>query len=507
MKLKKLISALKNYQIFNSINREDLEVTGISFDSRTIKPNEIFVAIKGENFDGHKFINSAIKNGASTIILENYKHLANCSIPFIVVPNTREALATLSATFYNYPARKMRIIGVTGTDGKTTTATIIYNILKTAGFRVGLITSINAVVGNKIYETGFHTTTPNAVDMQRYLSEMLSAGTEYVVIEASSHGLAQHRVDMCEFDIAVITNITQEHLDYHKNIQQYKEAKAKLFQYLNTNFHKPNITKISILNKDDDSFDFLKKIKSDIQYRYGFDQQADFSVENVQYSENGMKFRVKTPTDCFPIETNLLGEYNVSNILAAIAVAYSQNVSIGAIQKGIKSTEKVKGRMEIIPHNAGNFKVIIDFAHTANALQKALESARKFTSNNLIVVFGCAGLRDKSKRKKMGELAGKLSDKIFITAEDPRTESLEDIMNEIALGCEIANRKEGIDFFRISDRKGAITSAILSASDGDVVITCGKAQEKTMCFGEKEYPWDEYEVVQSALKMKISKEN
>ncbi len=504
MRLKKLLQSLKEYKAYNLERVENIEISGISFDTRTIKPNEIFVAIKGENFDGHKFVNSAIKNGASTIIIENYKYIANCSIPFIVVPNTREALATLSATFYNYPARKMRVVGVTGTDGKTTTATIIYNILKSAGFRVGLITSINAVIGNKIYETGFHTTTPNAVDMQKYLSEMLSAGTEYVVIEASSHGLAQHRVDMCEFDIALITNITQEHLDYHKSIQQYKNAKAKLFQSLNTSFHQPNIPKISILNKDDDSFNFLKKIKSDIQYSYGFDQQADFSVENVQYSENGMKFRVKTPKDYFPIETYLLGKYNIYNILASISVAYSQNISVKDIQKGIKSLEKVKGRMEIIPHIAGKFKVIIDFAHTPNALQKALECAKNIKTNNLIVVFGSAGLRDKYKRKAMGKIAGKLADKIFITAEDPRTESLEDIMNEIALGCEIANRKEGIDFFKIPDRKKAITKAVMSAQTGDIVITCGKAHERSMCFGEKEYFWDEYEVVKSALKMKKS---
>lgn len=505
MRLKKLLQSLKEYKVYNLERVENIEISSISFDSRKVKHGEIFCAIKGENFDGHKFVNSAIDNGAITIVLEDVENITKFDVPFIVVPNTREVLAILSSAFYNYPARKMRVIGVTGTDGKTTTATIIYHILKSTGFRVGLITSINAIIGNKKYETGFHTTTPNAVDMQKYLSEMLSAGTEYVVIEASSHGLAQHRVDMCEFDIAVITNITSEHLDYHKNIQQYKEAKAKLFQSLNTSFHKPNIPKISILNKDDDSFNFLKKIESDVQYSYGFDKNADFLVENVQYSENGMKFRVKTPEDYFPIETYLLGKYNIYNILASISVAYSQNISIKDIQKGIKSLEKVEGRMEIIPHNAGDFKAIIDFAHTPNALQKALECANNIKTNNLIIVFGSAGLRDKYKRKVMGEIAGRLADKIYITAEDPRTESLEGIMNEIAHGCEIANRKEGIGFWKIRDRKKAISEAIISAQTGDVVITCGKAHERSMCFGEKEYFWDEYEVVKSALQQKILK--
>jgi UDP-N-acetylmuramoyl-L-alanyl-D-glutamate--2,6-diaminopimelate ligase len=505
MKLKKLAEVLKECKMYNFDNTENIEISGISFDSRNIKPGDIFVAIKGENFDGHKFINSAIKNGASSIFIENVEYIAKSNIPCIVVLDTRKALAILSAIFYNYPAKKMRVIGVTGTDGKTTTTNLIYTILKSAGFKVGMISSINAIIGDKIYDTGFHTTTPNAVDMQKYLAEMLSAGTEYAVIETSSHGLAQHRVDMCEFDIAVITNITSEHLDYHKSIQQYKEAKAELFQSLNTSFYKPNIPKISILNRDDNSFNFLKKYKADILYSYGFNKQSDFSAEDIQYNEAGMKFSVKTPTGCFQIETNLLGKYNVYNILAAIAVACSQKIPTKFIKKGIESIKQIKGRMEFVSHNAGNFRVIIDFAHTPNALEKALGVARDIAENNVIVVFGCAGLRDKYKRKAMGKVAGKLADKIFITAEDPRTESLEDIMNEIALGCELVNRKEGIDFFKILDRQKAITTAIRSAQEGDVVITCGKAHEKSMCFGTKEYPWDEYEVIKSALKMKITK--
>ena len=507
MKLENLVSTLKSYKTYNFYNAGDIEISGISFDSRKIKSDEVFVAIKGENFDGHKFIKSAVENGAIAIVCENSSYISNPQIPVFIVQNSRKILATLAAEFYGHPARKMKVIGVTGTDGKTTTANLIFNILKTAGHKTGLISSINAVVGEKIYETGFHTTTPDAVQMQKYLEKMVIADTEFAVIETSSHGLAQHRVDMCEFDIAVITNITSEHLDYHKNFDDYRNAKARLFQSLNTNFRKDKVSKISILNKNDESFNFLKKFKSDIQYYYGFGKSADFSAENIQYKNQQMYFDVQTPNRTFPVKTSLLGRYNVSNILAAISVAYSQNISKEAIQNGIKSLKKVKGRMEFIPHNSGDFEVIIDFAHTANALENVLETAKMFTKNNLIVAFGCAGLRDKSKRKKMGKIAGELADKIFITAEDPRTESLEKIMNEIAKGCEFSNRKEEADFWKIPDRKEAIAKAILSAQDGDVVIICGKAQEKTMCFGEKEYPWDEYEVVKSALKTKISEKN
>jgi len=505
MKLKNLMSALKRYKTFNFEDADKIEISGISFDSRKVKQGDIFVAIKGENFDGHKFINSAIKNGATSIFIENVEYIAKSSIPCIVVPDTREALAALSAAFYNHPARKMRVIGVTGTDGKTTTATIIYQILKFAGFRAGLITSINAVIGDKIYDTGFHTTTPNAVDMQKYLAEMLSTGTEYVVIETSSHGLAQHRVHMCEFDIAVITNITSEHLDYHKNFAEYQGAKLKLFNYLNNSFKKQNVSKVSIINKDDASYNLVKDINSDIKLSYGLNNKADISAYDICFGKSQMKFDVKTPNEYFSVKTNLIGRYNIYNILAGIAVAYSQKIATKFIKKGIESIKQIKGRMEFISHNVGDFKVIIDFAHTPNALEKTLGVARDIAENNVIVVFGCAGLRDKYKRKAMGKVAGKLADKIFITAEDPRTESLDDIIDEIAQGCKLANRQEGIDFLKIPDRKEAITNAILSAQEEDVVIICGKAQEKSMCFGTKEYPWDEYGVVKSALKMKITK--
>ncbi|MEA3476391.1 MAG: UDP-N-acetylmuramoyl-L-alanyl-D-glutamate--2,6-diaminopimelate ligase [Candidatus Cloacimonadota bacterium] len=505
MKLKNLISALKWYKAYNFDNAENIKISGIAFDSRDIKQGNIFVAIKGENFDGNKFIPSAIKNGASSIFIENVEYIAKSNIPCIVVPDTREALAILSAAFYNHPARKMRVIGVTGTDGKTTTATIIYQILKFAGFRVGLITSINAVIGDKIHDTGFHTTTPNALDMQKYLAKMLSAGTEYVVIEASSHGLAQHRVDMCEFDIAVITNITSEHLDYHKNLDEYQSAKLKLFNYLYNSFRKQNVSKVSIINKDDASYNLLENINSDIKLSYGLNNKADISACDIYFDKLQMNFDVKTPDEHFSIATSLLGRYNIYNILAAISVAHSQKISIKSIIKGIESIKQINGRMEFISHNTSDFKVIIDFAHTPNALEKALGVARDVAENNVIVVFGCAGLRDKYKRKAMGKVAGKLADKIFITTEDPRTESVENIIGEIARGCKLANRQEGIDLFKIPDRKEAITNAILSAQEGDVVIICGKAQEKSMCFGTKEYPWDEYGVVKSALKMKITK--
>ena len=499
MKLKNLVSASKGYKTFNFDNADKIEISGISFDSRTIKQEDIFVAIKGENFDGHKHIEAAAEKGAKAIVCENSSHISNLKIPVFVVQNSREALAVLAAKFYDYPARKMKIIGVTGTDGKTTTANLIFNILKSAGYKVGLITSINAVIGDEIFETGFHTTTPDAVQMQKYLAEMVSANTDYAVIESSSHGLAQHRTDMCEFDVAVITNITSEHLDYHKNFNDYKDAKAKLFQSLSTNFHKNKISKVSILNKDDVSFELLKEFKSEFQFSYGFGKTVDFSAENIRYKNRQIHFNVQTPNQNFSIETNLLGRYNISNILAAVAVASSQNISKMAIQKGIKSLKKVKGRMEFIEHNSGDLEVIIDFAHTVNALENALKAAKRFTKNKLILVFGCAGLRDKSKRKKMGEIAGKFADKIFITAEDPRTESVEKIMNEIAKGCEISNRKENLDFWKISDRKKAITKAILFAEKEDLVICCGKAQETTMCIGEKEIPWDEYKVVKFAL--------
>ena len=501
MTLQKLLENLNDYVVLGNRHIHKIEISDISFDTRNLEKDDLFVAIKGIDTDGHNYIKKAIEKGAAAVLFEDEAYSPNDKITsFIQTKNTRDALSHLAAAFYGFPARKLKIIGVTGTDGKTTTSMLIHHILNAAGYKTGLITSINAIIGDKIFQTGFHTTTPDAVSIQKYLAEMVAAGSEYAVIETSSHGLAQYRVEACEYDVAVLTNITSEHLDYHRSREEYIHAKAHLFELLSSSYKKENVPKISVLNYDDSTFDTFQKFEADKHFSYGLSNNADFWADDISQEEGLLKFTIHTSKEKLKITSHLLGEYNVYNILAAIAVAYSQNISKEKIISAIESLQQIKGRMELIPHTQGNFIVIIDFAHTANALEQALRAIRTFTKGRIHVVFGSAGLRDVQKRKKMGKVAGKFADRIYITAEDPRTESVDAIIKEIAAGCMWEGRKEGKDFFMFPDREEAIEKAILSAEDGDTVITCGKAHETTMCYGTQELPWNEYLVVQNALK-------
>ncbi|MEA2104630.1 MAG: UDP-N-acetylmuramoyl-L-alanyl-D-glutamate--2,6-diaminopimelate ligase [Candidatus Cloacimonadota bacterium] len=497
MKLNKLLEEIEFTDVKNVSNPSNIEISSITFDSRKVETNSLFVAVKGENFDGHQFVKNAIKKGASAIVAENDNFvISNPKTPFIMVDNSRRILAHLAAAFYGHPSRKMKIIGITGTDGKTTTATIIYHILKHAGKKTGLISTLQANVGNNIIETGFHTTTPDSVTLQKYLAIMVEAGTEYAIIETSSHGLAQYRAEACDFDVGVITNLTPEHLDYHKNIEEYRKAKGKLFQYLSNPMESKSGKKIAILNRDDESYDFFQKYKSDISVNYGIKFKADYRASEIDFTAERTKFVVTSPPTDYEISTNLLGKYNVSNILAAITVCAQLGIKKQNIVNGISQIKRITGRLDRIEHSAGNFNIFIDFAHTPNGLKNVLETVRKFTKNKVHVIFGCPGFRDHSKRKPMGEIAARLADKIYITADDPRTESLQKIMSEIAEGCMLQNKVEKKDFWKIANREKAIRKAILSAEDGDTVIACGKAHEKTIAIGTEEIPWDEYAVVQ-----------
>ena len=500
MRLHELLTSLP----WPRTSEEDVEITAIASDSRQVKPGHLFVALKGLEYDGHQFIPEALARGARALLVEETATIPEVDLPLILVPNSRRALAHLAAAWYRFPSRRLRLIGVTGTDGKTTTATLVRAILEAAGQPAGMVTSVNAIIGDEEVETGLHTTTPEALELQGLLARMVEVGCEYAVIEATSHGLAQYRLEACHFDVAAITNITHEHLDYHKTFAEYREAKARLFKNLALSARKPNLSKVSVLNLDDPSFDYLKEIPTDKQIAYGLHHPADVTAEQVALLPTGTRFTTQTPVGSFPIHSSLLGEFNVYNLLAAIAVATSQEVPSGAIQEGISRISGVPGRMEKIDRGQP-FQVIIDFAHTPNALRHALEIARLMTGGRLFAVFGCAGLRDRAKRPMMGEIAGQLADRVIITAEDPRTEDLNAIMEEIARGCKKAGREEGTDFWRIGDRAEAIQFAIDGAEPGDLIIITGKGHEKSMCFGTTEYPWSDHEAVREALMRRLER--
>ena len=489
----------------------EVPITGISIDSRLVQPGHLFVAMKGGTVDGHTYILKAIENGAVAVVGE--WEMAGLAIPYIQLENSRRALTWIAAAFHDWPGRKLTMIGVTGTDGKTTTTNLIYKILLAAGIKAGMVSTVNAVIGDEVLDTGFHVTTPDAQDVQKYLNRMVDAGLTHVVLETTSHGWAQHRVDACEFDIGVVTNITHEHLDEHGSFENYRAAKARLFSSLENTRPKPQGNpRLAVINRDDPkSFDFLNNFIKVNRVNYGLRGEADVQALDIQYLPSGIHFTVKSSDFRIGISTRLFGAFNVSNCLAAFtATVTGLGISPEIAAQGIASLEGIPGRMERIDMGQ-DFTAIIDFAHTPNALKSALEAAKgmitteesnkdsRINRPRIIAVFGSAGLRDREKRRMMAETSAELADLTVLTAEDPRTESLDAILDEMAEGARSRNGREGETFWRIPDRGEAIRFALRQARPGDIVLSCGKGHEQSMCFGKTEYSWDDRTALRAAL--------
>ncbi len=385
--------------------------------------------------------------------------------------------ALLSAIYFNFPSKNLTVIGVTGTDGKTTTVNMIYHILKSNGQKVSMISSVNAQIGSKKIETGFHVTTPSPFQVQKLLRQSVISGDRYFVMEATSHGLDQNRLAFVNFIIAVKTNITEEHLDYHKTWERLAMAKLKLFKNV----------QYSVLNSDDKAYSFLKDKVSGTIITYSQKNKADISLQN------------------FPVKLKILGDFNISNALAAASVANILKIPKSKIISSLASFEGVAGRMEKVDLGQ-KFTVIIDFAHTPNSLKNALSALRSQVNpkSKVIAVFGAAGKRDKSKRQKMGVCAAELADISIITAEDPRSEKVEDISSQIAAGFRKSDKRENKDYYQIAQRREAINFAISKARDGDIVGLFGKGHEKSMAYNGKELTWSEVEVAKQAIKRRLN---
>jgi UDP-N-acetylmuramoyl-L-alanyl-D-glutamate--2,6-diaminopimelate ligase len=510
MELSCLLSALPSYQIQRGDPTKP--ITALVWDSRRACPGSLFVAYRGVAVDGHAFIPQAVRNGAQCVVAE--RPIEEVELPqsqyqedaliYVQVPDGREALAWLSAAWHGFPARHMAMIGVTGTDGKTTTVHLIYHILRAGAHQVGMISTVSAVFGDKLVDTGLHTTTPDAFDVQQLLADMVSEGIEICVLEATSHGLAQHRVTACDFDVAVVTNITHEHLDLHGSLEAYRAAKARLFAGLSTAARKPNVPKIAVLNRDDSSYAYLRSYSADMVLSYGQHPHADVRASQVQCTPDGIQLVIESPWGSFPVQSTLVGAFNVYNILAAATAGLAMGVSPAAVQQAVGVFQGVKGRMERVECGQP-FTALIDFAHTPNSLRQALQSARSLAApgGRVIVVFGCAGMRDVEKRALMGRAAAELADYAVLTAEDPRTESLDAILEAIAEGCRRSGGIEGKTFERIPDRGAAIARGVALAQPGDVLLVCGKGHERSMCFGDIEYEWDDRAALTLALKGEV----
>lgn len=499
-----LSDLLLEIQVINQLPDREITITGISIDSRIVEPGNIFLAVPGARVDGHEYIHPAVLNGASAIVgSKSAKDYLDLPVPYLEINDSREALAKLAAAWYGFPARKLIVIGVTGTDGKTTTVNLIHQIMLAAELQAGLISTVNAVIGDQTLDTGFHVTTPEALDVQRYLVEMVEAGITHVVLEVTSHGLAQKRVAACEFDMGVFTNITHEHLDFHGDYQGYLNAKAELIRLIADSKQKSaQYKKLAVLNKDDQSYSALKEVagKADVQMMdYAIKSEADFRAIDIYQKPDSLLFSIIRAKDQADFQTSLKGDYNVSNCLAA-AVVCRQGLGLEwePIREGIKNLSGIPGRMEYIDLGQ-DFYAIVDFAHTPNALNRALTAARDISSKRVIAVFGSAGLRDREKRRLMAEVSAELADFTVLTAEDPRTESLEGILEEMAEGVISKGGIERQSFWCIPDRGEAIRFALQLADHDDVVMVCGKGHEQSMCFGEVEYPWDDRTATMAAL--------
>ncbi len=504
---------------------EDPIVTQAVADNRKVTAQSIFVAVQGLRVDGHRFIPAAVEAGAVAVVgthtvddLSRLQIPIPADVPYVQVADGREVLARLNAALHNFPSRAMTVIGVTGTDGKTTTCTLIESILmaaqKSQTGSVGVITTIGARIsggaGGEEQDTGFHVTTPEAPDVQRYLSQMREANCRYAILESTSFGLEQKRVSAVDYDVAAITNITHEHLDIHGTFEAYQAAKALLFRALYRSEPKPGVPRLAVLNADDDgSYAMLQSVLAEESaaspaagvrvLSYSTRQRpVDLYADKIAYEPDATRFNVHWEGALFPVETRLIGEFNVANILCAAAVTLGLGLTADAVQEGVAALPGVLGRMQRM-NNGQDFLAIVDFAHSPVSLERALHTLRPLVGpdGRLIAIFGSAGLRDRGKRRLMGQVSGRLADYTIITAEDPRTEDLNGINAEIAAG--VAEHASHDAYTVIPDRSEAIRHGIAMARPGDVVASFGKGHERSMCFGEIEYPWSDQEAMLDAL--------
>ncbi|MBK8901150.1 MAG: UDP-N-acetylmuramoyl-L-alanyl-D-glutamate--2,6-diaminopimelate ligase [Anaerolineaceae bacterium] len=471
-----------------------------------------FVARLRTASDGHPWIGKAIELGATFILAQKSAAELGLAVPENVVywqvPDTAETLAWLSAAWYGFPSQQLIMIGVTGTNGKTSTVDLIRGILRAAGCQTGMLSTLKAIIGDYQEPLELHVSTPEAPVVQRYLRQMVDAGMTHCILETTSHGLAQHRVTAVAFDIAVITNITHEHLDYHGSFEAYAQAKERLFRNVAGNEptpHKPlPVSKTTVLNLDDSSYERLSAIATPRQIRYSLhNPAADLHVTKLVTDPAGSSFILHLDGQQMPIRTPLLGIFNVANILAAAGVGLALNLPPEAIQAGLQTVGQIHGRMHQIQRGQ-EFIVHVDFAHTPDGLEKAIQAARGILQEmgrdgRIITVFGSAGKRDPEKRRMMAEISTQLADFTVLTAEDPRTESLDDILAAMAAGCTAQGGVEGQTFWRIPDRGQAIYFALGLARPQDFVLVCGKGHEQSMCFITTEYPWDDIHATEAAL--------
>jgi len=473
----------------------NVEVTDLTDDSRRVKPGSVFVAVKGGRVDGHAFLREAVAAGASALVLQE-RLPAGPPIPMIRVPDSRRALGLLAARLHKDPSSRLGLIGVTGTNGKTTVTYLCRSVLEAAGRRVGLIGTVAYYIGSERLSAPH--TTPGAVELQRLLGRMVEAGLDSTVMEVSSHALALDRTAGCEFDVAVYTNLTQDHLDFHADMEDYFRAKLLLFSGL-TLAGKKSRPKRAIVNVDDARGRQVCKATRVPVWTYSIQAPSDIQAVDVRLSLAGTSFTAVTPSGRFLVESRLVGEHNVYNMLAAIGVGLHEQVSPNGIREGIRSVVNVPGRFERVEAGQG-FTVVVDYAHTEDALARLLATAQALKTGRVITVFGCGGDRDRGKRPRMGRVAAQRSDLVVLTSDNPRSEDPMAIIAEVEAGL-----REGLDPARgryqvVADRRQAIETAVLAAKPGDMVLIAGKGHEDYQILGATRVHFDDREVAREAIR-------
>ena len=491
--LTQLLAALNGQvAIVERLGDLDGSITSVTDDSRSVSSGSLFVAVKGERVDGHKYVGQAIKAGAAAIVGQD--SVERASVPFVQVTDSRKALGLIGSRFYGDPSAQLAMIGVTGTNGKTTTTYLCKALLENIGRRVGLIGTVAYQIGAETIPASH--TTPGAVELQRLLARMNEAQLDSVVMEVSSHALAMDRTAGCEYDVAVFTNLTQDHLDYHRTMEEYFQAKLRLFTGLGQG---KKTRQRAIVNMDDPRGVYVRAACRVPVWGYALNVSADLVAENVRLSMNGSTFTAATPAGAFTVESRLVGEHNVYNLLGAIGVALHGGATCDQVREAVARVSNVPGRFERV--SAGqDFTVVVDYAHTEDALVRLLTAARTLKTQRIITLFGCGGDRDRGKRPKMGRAAVEFSDVVILTSDNPRTEDPLAILREVEAGVrEALQRRPSVQYHMVADRREAIGTAVRLARPGDILLIAGKGHEDYQIVGTKKMHFDDREVAREAI--------
>ena len=506
MQLSNLINGLGQCSVQGPLDRE---ITGIAYDSRKVIPGGLFVAVSGHRQDGHRYIDQALERGAAALVVEKDPSRVPAGATLITVPESRPALADLAAAFYGYPGRKLHLIGITGTNGKTTTTYLLEAILKASGIRVGVLSTIEYRIGSRVWPAPV--TTPESLDLQYYLSEMVREGVTHAVMEVSSHALEQGRCRGLSFEVGIFTNLTRDHLDYHQNMEGYYQAKARLFfHYLGETSFDPGTR--AIINRDDPFGERLWAEAAVPKTDYGMEKATAYRPLTVHSDFQGTRGEIQTPRGIFTVVSPLIGRHNIYNFLAAWAAGEALHLPAEHLQEGIRSLSRVPGRMEPVP-GPKDQTILVDYAHTPEALRFALKSLRELTTKQIITVFGCGGDRDATKRPHMGRIAGEFSQLAIITSDNPRSEDPLNIIAQIEAGpgkrdapydpATLAQIPEQPGYTVIPDRREAIRRAVQWAGSRGVILIAGKGHENVQLVGDRTLPFDDRQEALEAVEASL----